>query len=260
MTHQEVQSDTIERFVRHQLSSDERRAFEEHYFECEECFEQVQMMARFVAGVCQAARKGFLTESAQEPWWAKLFRPAVIVAMSAAILLTIGVGWLLWRQPPTQQRELAVNPTPSLAPQPATSAGTTATPATDPPSKPDLLAQNRPTPPEAIPGKAPVVFLDSERGNSEANQLDIPANANNAILRIDVDPGNSFSGFQFQIFDPSGKLAVSANTGKATAKGVVSASVSTKLLQSGKYVVKCYGFRNDQRELVGEYKLQIQKP
>jgi hypothetical protein len=46
--------------VRHKLPPDERRAFQEHYFACEECFEQVQITARLVAGVRRASRKGVL--------------------------------------------------------------------------------------------------------------------------------------------------------------------------------------------------------
>lgn len=260
MTHQEVQPDTIERFVRHQLSPDERRAFEEHYFECEECFGQAQIMARFVAGVRQAARKGLLTESAAEPWWASMFNPAVAVAMATAILLAIGVAWLLWKQTPEPHQELTASQTATPSPYPTAPSELTTPSATVENSRP-LLAQNRPEPSrEAIPGKAPVVFLDSERGNGETKQVILPANASSATLRIDVDPGNPFSGFQFQLFDQSGKLATMANTGKANSKGILSINISTEFLQTGKYMVKCYGLRNGQRELIGEYKLQIQKP
>lgn len=259
MTHQEAQQDTIERFVRHQLSTDERRAFEEHYFECEECFEQVQTMARFVAGIRQAARKGLLTESVVDPWWAILFKPTVIFATAAALVLILGMSWLLWKQTPRPQQELANRQTPTPAPQPTASIASTIPPIGENP-KPDLLAQNRsPQLPETSPGKPSVVFLDSERGDG-SNQLILPAKATTAILRIDVDPGNSFSGFQFEIFDSSRKLLAKASSGKASAKGTVSANISTELLQTGKYMVKCFGLRNSQRELVGEYRLQVQKP
>ena len=121
MTHLEAQQDTIERFVRHQLSPDERRAFEEHYFECEECFEQVQMTARFVAGVQHAARKGLLAEPAAEPWWANLFRPALIVVTAAALLLVVSVGWLLLKPGSAPDQELAIRQSPTPTPQPAAS-------------------------------------------------------------------------------------------------------------------------------------------
>jgi hypothetical protein len=277
MTHQEVQQgEFVERYVRHRLAPDERRAFQEHYFACEECFEQVQTTARFVAGVRQAARQGVLAESVVEPWWAALFKPALGFAVATAAVLAVTFGWLLFKQNSMSHQELAIQQTPTPHPTitssitPGITPGATATPTTSPllgerpklQNQPDLLAQNRPPQtPDLTPGKPPVVFLDSERdASSGGNQLTIPAHAVSAILRIEVEPNSSHSSFQFQLFDNAKRLITTATSGKANARGAVSASVPANLLQTGKYVVKCYGLREGQRELVGEYKLQVQKP
>ncbi len=267
MTHQEVQQgEIVERYVRHKLSPNERRAFQEHYFACEECFEQVELTVRFVAGVRQAARQGVLAISVAEPWWAALFRPALGFAVATALVLALVFGWLLLKQNTAPRQELAIQQSPTRTPQPTTSPGTTATPTPGEHPKlqnqPDLLAQNRPPQtPDLAPGKAPVVFLDSERtASGGGNQLTLPVNAVSVTLRIEVEPGNSFSGFQFQVFDNSKRLITTANSGKASARGAVTASLPASLLQTGKYVVKCYGLRDGQRELVGEYRLQVQKP
>ncbi len=271
MTHQEVQQrEIVERYVRHQLTPDERRAFQEHYFSCAECFEQVQLTARFVVGVRQAARQGVLAENVAKPWWATLFKPALGFTVATAFILAVAFGWLLFKQNSTLRQELAIQQAPTPTPQPtATLAATPATTATPTPgerpklqNQPDLLAQNRsPQTPDLTPGKPPVVFLDSERdASSGSNQLTLPANAANAILRIEVEPNSSFSGFQFQLFDNAKRLVTTANSGKASARGAVSTSVPANLLQTGKYVVKCYGLREGQRALVGEYRLQVQKP
>lgn len=271
MTHQEVQQgEIIERYVRHQLTPAERHAFQEHYFACEECFAQVEMTARFVAGVRQAARQGWLAESVAEPWWATLFRPALGFAVTTALVLAVAFGWLWFKQNSTPRQELAIQQGPTPTPQPTAFAAPTPGTATTPTPgeglklqhQPDLLAQNRPQQtPDLAPGKPPVVFLDSERdAGGGGNQLTIPANASTAILRIEVEPNSSYSGFQFQLFDNARRLITTVASGKATARGAVSASVSANLLQTGKYMVKCYGLRDGQRELVGEYKLQVQKP
>lgn len=61
MTHQEIeQREIIERYVRDQLAPEEQRAFQEHFFTCDACFEQVQMTERFIAGVRYAAETGLL--------------------------------------------------------------------------------------------------------------------------------------------------------------------------------------------------------
>ncbi|MBI1763847.1 MAG: zf-HC2 domain-containing protein [Acidobacteria bacterium] len=270
MTHQEVQQgEIVERFVRRQLTPDERRAFQEHYFGCEECFEQVEMTARFVAGVRQASRQGLLAESVAERWWpwrVVLFKPALGFAVATGLALAVAFGWLLFKQNSAPRQELAIQQTPTPTPHPAVTPGTTSTPTPGARPKlqnqPDLLAQNRPPQtPDLAPGKAPVVFLDSERdGSGGGNQLTIPANAASAALRIEVEPNSSYSGFQFQLFDNSKRLVTTVNSGKASPRGAISASVPANLLQTGKYVVKCYGLHDGQRELVGEYKLQVQKP
>ena len=266
MTHQEVQQgEIIERYVRHQLTPVERQAFQEHYFACEECFEQVEMTARFVAGVRQAARQGLLAESVAEPWWAMWFKPALGLALASAVLLAVAVGWLWFKQTALPRQELAIQQSPTPQPTATHTPATAVTPASSESPKlqnqPDLLAQNRPPQtPDLPPGKPPVVFLDSERAASNANQLNLPPNANAAILRIEVEPNSPYSSFQFQLFDNAKRLTTTAISGKATPRGTVSASVPASLLQTSQYMVKCYGLRDGQRELVGEYKLQVQKP
>lgn len=254
----------IERYVQHKLAPDERRAFQEHYFACEECFERVQTTARIIAGVRQASRKGLLAESAAEPaaWWASLFRPAFGLAVASALVLAVAFGWLIFRQLSSPRQELA------RGQQPSTSPGQIATPEQNttqsplpspspkeserpkPPDEPELLAQNR----------LPVVLLESPRDASAgSNQLMLPANASSAVLRIEVEPGSPFASFQFQVFDSSKRLVTTATSGKASARGVVAVRVATGALQSGKYLVKCYGVKTGQRELIGEYDLVVRK-
>src|SRR5882724_10529508 len=65
MTHTEIHkqikdNDIIELYVLNKLSAEKRRAFQEHFFECDQCFEQAQIAARFAAGVREASRSGAL--------------------------------------------------------------------------------------------------------------------------------------------------------------------------------------------------------
>jgi hypothetical protein len=264
MTHQEIQEgEMIERFVRHQLAPAERRAFQEHYFACEECFEQVQTTARFVAAVRQASRKGWLAESAGQAvaWWASLFTPALGFAVAAALLAVV-FGWLMFRQPAAPRQELAheqqSSPSPRQTSTPEQNIAQRASPTPTPerPERPklqdqsDLLAQNR----------LPTVLLESARdASASSNQLTLPANATSAILRIEVEPGSRFISFQFQVFDSARRLLTTGTSGKASARGSVAIRISAGALQDGKYLVKCYGVRDGQRELIGEYDLRVRK-
>ena len=264
MTHQEIEKqEIIERYVRHQLAPDERRAFQEHYFACSACFDEVQLMTQFIAGVRQAARQGVLAERASAaPWWRAWFIPTYGFA-AASLLLVVLFGWFWFKQSKAPKSEIAYQPTatPQAVASPAASLKLI--------EQPDLLAQNR-TPIETpdkngrdrsdrIEGRLPMVLLDSARGAS-VNQLTLPANATRAILRIETDPASEYTGYQFQIFDNSRRLIVTATSGKASRRGAVSASLSASPLQNGKYLVKCFGLKDGQRELVGEYDLSVRKP
>ena len=100
--HESEQQETVERYVRHRLAADERRAFQEHFFACDECFEQVQTTARFVAGVREASRSGML--AAEQPgrprpasrplpaflkqgWLSQWAMPAVAASLLVALAL-----------------------------------------------------------------------------------------------------------------------------------------------------------------------------
>ena len=100
MTHQQIHdNDVIEQYVLEKLSPDARRAFQEHYFECDECFEHTTAAARFIAGVRAESRSGVLaahqTErpsfwnrlipAAYDPRWAM---PALAMGLMLAVVLT----------------------------------------------------------------------------------------------------------------------------------------------------------------------------
>lgn len=100
MTHQQIHdNDIIEQYVLEKLSPDARRAFQEHYFECDECFEHTTTAARFIAAVraesrsgvlaaAQAVRPGFwdrLIPAVYNPPWAM---PALVMGLMLAVVLT----------------------------------------------------------------------------------------------------------------------------------------------------------------------------
>jgi hypothetical protein len=49
-------------------------------------------------------------------------------------------------------------------------------------------------------------------------------------------------------------------SGKASPRGAVSANVPARYLQTGKYLVKCFGLKDGQRTLIGEYDLNVRQP
>src|SRR5579862_2101427 len=110
MLHTQIEHDEIiERYVRNRLAPAEREAFEEHYFVCEECFEKLQAVERFAAGVQDLARRGGL-ENAAESARSKVAGWVLwtLEGMSlAAIVLAALTGWAFLHRIPILQHELS---------------------------------------------------------------------------------------------------------------------------------------------------------
>jgi len=67
MMHPQIEDqEIVERYVRNQLAEEERKAFEEHFFACDDCFEKLQATDRFVAGMRDAARRGLLAGDVED--------------------------------------------------------------------------------------------------------------------------------------------------------------------------------------------------
>ena len=79
-THTEIeQRDLIEQYVRRALPAEQAAAVEEHYFNCDQCFESVQIAEKFAAGVRHAGRNGRL-DSPRREWLFPMFGLAATAA------------------------------------------------------------------------------------------------------------------------------------------------------------------------------------
>ena len=91
MSHdQAVSSHAAERYILGELSSNEREAFESHYFDCSDCFEQIRQGGEFLARTREV-----LDPEPEKSWLAAalgdLRRPAPVF-VSALLLCTLGIG------------------------------------------------------------------------------------------------------------------------------------------------------------------------
>ena len=283
MTHTEIHkeikdNDIIELYVLNKLSADERRAFQEHFFECDQCFEEAQTTARFIAGVREASKAGILTTSSTESvkprgssLWIAWLKPAFALTATVSLALAIALVWLVFNQIPRLRQELArerqareqserenqqnidkakeelENERRQLEVERGERAKAQ--------SHVEELARNREPQPNA-----PIVMLEAVRSSRDkVNQLNLPATAGSAILWIDVESGNRFDSFRLQILVSNNRLVETIAGAKPNSYGALVVNVPTKSLQNGKYVVKLYGVKSGQRELVGEYNLQVRK-
>jgi hypothetical protein len=279
MTHHEIEEkEIIDRYVLHQLNPDERRAFQEHYFSCDECFERTQIQARFIASVRQASKAGILTASSTESlrprgssFWIGWLKPAFALTATASIALAIALVWLVFNQIPRLRQEI-------VREKQAREQSERENQQNIDRAQEDLenerrqleverserakaqdqvgeLASNREPQPNV-----PVVILEAVRSSTgKVSQLNLPATAGSAMVWIDVESGNRFDSYRLEILDSSKRLVETIAGAKPNSYGALVVSVLTKSLQSGKYVVKLYGIKGGQREVVGEYDLEVRK-
>mgnify|MGYP000898507552 CR=1 FL=1 len=279
MNHHEIeQQDIIERYVRHQLKPEERRAFQEHYFACDECFAAVESTAKFIAGVQRSSRVGVLAENAREvasasvaPWWASFFKPAFAFGAMACLLLAVALGWLVLRQPSGPGGQVAKNdstPAPTVqatqtpaTPAPSPQASTKDTPKVSPTpedkdSRKDLddkLARNDTPAPR---GNVTIALAES-RGSGAKSSAKISPELATITLRAEVEPDRSIT-YQMQILDSGGRTVKMLSNLHASASGALAVSVPAKSFSAGKYSVKLYRLKNQQRDLVGDYVITLQ--
>jgi hypothetical protein len=106
MEHDEaIRSHAAERYVARELSPAEQDAFEEHFFDCQECAEDVRFELTFTATVRavsreqQAERQPATAPPKAVPWekwrgWLRL-RPALAFSFAANFVLAAGFGYVL---------------------------------------------------------------------------------------------------------------------------------------------------------------------
>jgi len=296
MTHREaIEGEVVERYVLNSLSPDERRAFQEHFFECADCFARAQETSRFVAGVREASRAGVLperrAETAAPAAWAGWFKPAFAAAAFATVLLSVALGWLLLGQIPRLREDIArerqareqaeqegrqrlaeVKETKeaneALAEERRRGEAELARLESEREkleSRLELLAQKRPDVPdrpsalsrERSQANAPLVILDAVRGaQSGGQQLTLGGTSAAATIWVEVGPGASFDSYRLQI-TKGGRAVETVSGAKPNSYGAVAVTVPSRLLPPGKYQVKLFGLRGNRPELAGEYEFTV---
>lgn len=103
MDHTEaVRLQAVEKYLLNEFTPPQREEYEEHYFDCFECAEDLKATASFMEGVRQMIREGALeqqmarqeaptrTPSLANRGWFAWLRPAFAIPVFAALLLFIG--------------------------------------------------------------------------------------------------------------------------------------------------------------------------
>ncbi len=297
MTHKEIHkrikyNDVIELYMLNKLSPDERRAFQEHFFECDECFEQAQMEARFIAGVREASRSSVLaasqTESPHLPnrlmpavvkrgWFGAWVMPALAASLLAAVtvtgLWTLSVrrqNKLLSAQMAEQRRESErlqileekireLEATGSALQEQRESLREEISRLKEQLTTTERqheaeLAQLR-QPDINVPVRNVYPVGDSQRSGrpGEVNRIRVPRGTRTFVLILgDYKPG--YSDYRIEIWDSTGRVVARREGLKPDQSGELSVMLNRSLLSQSKYRLKLYA----EQHLLAEYAVLVE--
>ena len=249
MMHQDIEDqEIIERYVRSQLSPEERRAFEEHFFGCEECFEKLQATERFIAGVLDASSRGLLegdlsTDTPPVRRWSVWMIPALAASSCAAIALAVAVVWTFFFQIPRLRRQLD-----------QTSAGLA--------TQREAIAalQKQVASAAQAETNVPLVMLQATRdAQAPPNDAVLSSDAKHLTLWIEL-PSSTSGTFRLEIAAADGSHIQTLDSLKRNTYGALVVSLPADVLQSGIYTVRLSRQEPSPVTLVAEYRLRIRRP
>jgi hypothetical protein len=235
----------IERYARHQLSSEEGRAFEEHFFSCDACFEKLQATERFIAGVRDAAGRRRLDNGPAETgktrgWW--LF-PGFALSSCATVVLAGLVIWVFLVRLPGLRRErdevtAKLHAEQGLRAELEREIGRESAPQTN----------------------VPFVMLEAARGGPTSNEAIVPAGARHLVLWAELGGESRFRSFRLEVYAPDHRLLERVSHLSRNSYGAVVVSLATEDLASGDYLLQLSGEAPAPLSPVAEYRLKIRRP
>jgi hypothetical protein len=210
MDHNEaVRLQAAEKYLLGELPREQHAAFEEHFFDCSACAEEMKATAAFMEGARQVSReqvsetadiKGLVPDSSTTRGWLAWLRPAFAVPLFAALLLFIGY-----------QNGITI---PNLK-QASTSV---------------VIGEGA--------NSFSLLSAGSRGEGTSAPKIAVGARED---FRLEVDmPGNSSTGYSCQIQDESGKVLASFTVSSEEAKNTVTRLIRGGSLKPGRYTIAIY--------------------
>jgi len=240
------EQEIIERYVRNQLTAEERRDFEEHFFGCEECFEKLRTTERFIAGMRDAGSRGLLdgrsADSVVVRTWASWMFPALAASSCVAVALAIVAGWTLLFQMPRLRQQLGQASADLSAQRQAIAALQT------------QLASGT-----GVESNVPLVMLQATRDVEEPpNEAVLPAGAGRLVLWVEM-PASKFRRFRLEVETEDHHRVMSLDHLERNSYGALAVGLPAEQLKAGEFRIMLTGEEPPPASLLAEYKLRIRK-
>ena len=248
MIHPQIEDEEIiERYVRNQLAEEERKAFEEHFFGCEECFEKLQATERFIAGIRDASSRGLLgsrqpADAASARTWGVWMFPALTASSCTAVALAIAVAWTFFFQIPRLRRQLDQTSAEMNTQREAIAA-----------------LQGQIATSTQAEANVPLVMLQATRdAQAQPNEAVLPTGATQLVLWVEV-PAGKIRSFRLQVETADHRPVVTLGHLQRNSYGALAASLPTEQLQPGDFRIMLTA-EDPPASLLAEYKLRIRRP
>jgi hypothetical protein len=245
LQHEEIEErGMVEAYVRRKLAPEDSAAFEEHYFQCGKCFDEVQLVEKFVAGVKHAARTGLLDPEPRperRSWW----MPAFAFAAASAVVFACVLAFVVLVRQPAREAQLQEALSQARASQ-ARIAELDQRAALD-------------AGPEA---NVPVVILTASRsadapGADGSNTVQLGAESRRALLWIDVPSQPPGTRFGLTISTADGRFSKTIHDLERNSSGALAASLPAADLPAGAYHVRLFHEKSP-GQTIAEYRLNVE--
>ena len=241
MLHSKIKNeDIVERYAHNQLAPEERQAFEEHFFGCDECFAELKSVEAFVAGVRDASARGLLND--QRATASSIWTWAFASVMCAALILCGIIGWKYSRDTVELRAQLA-RATDLLRAERLERSGVEA--------KSNAVEQAE--------ANVPVAMLQASRAGEAPSAIVLQPDARRLVLWIELGPSR-YQNFRVDVFSTADRLVCSLDHLAVNHYGAVTASLPTDQLPSGDFRITLTGQDPPPAALAGEYHLQVRRP
>lgn len=222
------EKEIIERYILRQLTAEEEKQFEEHYFECEQCFSEILATEKIILGLKNASVKGLLNTA--EPEGKKsfglnnilnLFSPPPALALAATVLIVILI-YPAWRgifKVPQLEKEIA-----NL-------------------QEPQTGIQN--------------YFLETTRSEQDVQVIKIPANTNNQSFLLSfniLEKSIPNPGYNAKIMDKNGRIIWETENLKGVGEYEVFTIICySSFFKADEYKLKVYEINPEENKILSEF-------
>lgn len=238
-------------YVAGKLSPDERLAFEEHFLDCQQCLEQIELTDDLRGGLKQVAKEDH-AHPARRPWagFAAWQPPRLLAYASLIMVLGLTVTFIAsvrhrdselaevrrtsedWQHRYADERQARETLQKQLEQTPAKTGDQDA-----------LTASLQP---------APLFFLNMTRGSDQdgltENRIAIPSSSPSVALSLEFEKDPAFRSYRARLIDAQGRILWSAEN-IPPPSGAIAINLPSRLLAKGNYTVTVEGLTSTGRYL-----------